>query len=44
MDQEKNKEEIIKKREEAIRQILKLLNDNDLTLKVEHNITIVPKN
>jgi len=37
-----NKEEVRKKREAAIEKIIQLLNENDLTMKIEHNIKIVP--
>ena len=38
-----SKEEFSKQRDEAIKQIVELLNKYDLTIIAEHNVTIIPK-
>lgn len=44
MDNSKiSKEEFKKQRDEAIKQIVGLLNTYNLTIIAEHNITIIPK-
>jgi hypothetical protein len=42
-DRKISQEEFEKQREEAIKQIVSLLNKYDLTIAIEHSIKILPK-